>query len=447
AVHLHNEVAWYFNRISSWGFAPAGANVNRQTCDTMAIAGEQRMCWETVEDRLSGGGRCGLRANNPAEYERIIFHRRGGPVTECSAVVGQPAGEEVCNDVDDDCDGHIDEGIPGVGDSCPLNTPTPCRRGVLRCQGDGQLTCQPVDVAPQVERCNGLDDDCDGQVDEHAVGSGEPCDLIGLGRCQIAQRQCIAPGELVCQAVADPAAQELCNGLDDDCDGRIDETFQQLGQGCFVGEGLCRREGRITCGGGRGELDLAFNGVRRDLTHEQAVEMGFTQCWSGHYGDQGPVNPILEACAENELMLACRRTGRPELSVAATGRRSIVLTDVRDERSPMNVHNGVNWFFSDSYSWGFVPEGALVVRRPCDIAQGEDAARLCWHTQNGTLREGYRCGQETGLNGDLWERVLYHRTAQPALRCDTEPGQPMEEQCNDADDDCDGLIDEAADCQ
>ena len=68
-----------------------------------------------------------------------------------------PNQEETCNGSDDDCDGHIDEGVPILT----------CGRGACtqesRCQNGIQSTCVPN--SPQIEVCNGVDDNCDGEID------------------------------------------------------------------------------------------------------------------------------------------------------------------------------------------------------------------------------------------------------------------------------------------
>jgi hypothetical protein len=87
---------------------------------------------------------------------------------------------------------------------------------------------QGCDPAP--ERCNGRDDDCDGEIDEH-FSVGAPCGT-GVGTCRVtALVACQPDGSSGCPAVADEPSVETCNGLDDDCDGVLDEDFDGDGDG------------------------------------------------------------------------------------------------------------------------------------------------------------------------------------------------------------------------
>ncbi len=101
--------------------------------------------------------------------------------------------------------------------------------GVTDCAGD----CNDADpeVKPgALERCNAVDDDCDGQVDE-GYGLGASC-TAGLGICLRSGRVVCAGDGLAseCDAVPGPSSTEACNGLDDDCDGTVDNNIAAPGQ-------------------------------------------------------------------------------------------------------------------------------------------------------------------------------------------------------------------------
>ena len=107
--------------------------------------------------------------------------------------------------------------------------------------GDGYTLCgsatQAADCSDQrpsihpgaAEVCNGLDDNCDGVPDDGrpTEGAGLPCTVVqtGLfGACTHGLTSC-AGGPMVCKQTVFPVQEVACNGVDDDCDGHIDEAY------------------------------------------------------------------------------------------------------------------------------------------------------------------------------------------------------------------------------
>lgn len=103
--------------------------------------------------------------------------------TGCVDPINSERAAQLCNGLDDDCDGEIDEGCLctlGEVQSCFAGPPGradagACRRGTQRCLASGGWGDCSGGVEPQEERCDGLDNDCDGCVDEFV----DDCFLLG----------------------------------------------------------------------------------------------------------------------------------------------------------------------------------------------------------------------------------------------------------------------------
>jgi len=176
-----------------------------------------------------------------------------------------PDGTERCNALDDDCDGQTDEDLGST--TCGLGE---CRVTVQNCVAGVPQTCVPG--TPETETCNGLDDDCDGQTDED-LGST----TCGLGECRVTVQNCVAGVPQTC--VPGTPETETCNGLDDDCDGQTDEdlgsTTCGLGE-CRVTVQNCIAGVPQTCVPGTPGTETC-NGLDDDcdgLTDEEVCEVG-----------------------------------------------------------------------------------------------------------------------------------------------------------------------------
>ena len=134
----------------------------------------------------------------------------------------KPTAAELCNGVDDNCTGGVDEGNPGGGGACSTGQSGVCAPGTLTCQS-ASVACVR-NVAPTTETCNGLDDNCNGSTDEGFAGLGTTCSA-GVGVClRNGTTVCNGAGTgVVCNASAGSPTAASCDGLDNDCDGIVDE--------------------------------------------------------------------------------------------------------------------------------------------------------------------------------------------------------------------------------
>jgi hypothetical protein len=126
-------------------------------------------------------------------------------------VPGQPK-QETCDGLDNDCDGVVDNGVPSHG--CTAAAAGACANGRSICAA-GAEQCLPG--KPSQEICDGQDNDCNGIVDDIQP---LPCSASATGDCAHGTTAC-SNGQQICGASAPNG--EVCDGRDNDCNGVVDD--------------------------------------------------------------------------------------------------------------------------------------------------------------------------------------------------------------------------------
>jgi len=381
---------------------------------------------------------------------------------------------ESCNGRDDDCDGLIDDADPELrqllfsdpehcgrcGNACgaPPHSTVDCQGGqcfIRQCEpgwydsnglaADGcESDC--IISAGGLERCDSVDNDCDGAVDEdfdfqrdpaHCGACGANCNPIANGVANCVERECLIDlcqagwidldgrpqngCEYSCTPSATADVGEFCNGLDDDCDGAIDEA-QDLGRPeDFCGqEGACAAECEVDddCSG----PDLCADGV----------------CVPPNNGPEGMSCDEDADCTALHPGFACLSN----TSVIDNENR-VERTCVQRRRGPVcDGTNGYRCLRGPLFRFGDENGRCDDVDNDCDGRVDEDFAEALYVDGNlgGELR---RCEAGVGLCRRISD-VSCAPDGQGVV-CPAEaanPARELDDDCSGTDDDCDGRVDE-----
>jgi hypothetical protein len=383
-----------------------------------------------VEMQICKAGKC--------TWEKCLdgfFDLNKDPSDGCEYSNCTNSGTEVCDSLDNDCDGKIDNGFDLKTDvkncgqcnnECSAsNADNKCTNGgcTYTCKAgfsdlgktspSGCLYTCPV-TPPEAEKCNGVDDDCDGVIDNGMPGAQQPCEenCPGgkcVGECKPGTTICTGTqdGSLICTGGVGPTP-ETCDGLDNDCDGNVDEDFNLLTD-------------VLHCGSCDQQCPVGIDCVPDD------EKPGFGKCKLDCKGQFYDIDKVAANGCEYKCEFLIDRPNKPCAGTAdclsgVCTNSVCVLPDETCDGKDQNC-NGIN------------DDDVVGLGQPCfDFCPAPAAcvtAGDCGTVQLSTQTNGCYGVCESGVLGCVGGKSS----------C-THPGQTTEELCNGKDDNCDGQIDE-----
>ncbi|MBA4337206.1 hypothetical protein C0416_05570 [bacterium] len=455
-------------------------------CNGLADEGQNCQC-EAGDTRPCGSmvGQC-----RPGT-QSCVADGLGGFVwdSNCVGQVGPSA--EVCDDRDNDCNGAPDDGIlcsctPGSTRTCGVNTGS-CEAGNQLCQADYTWGPCAGAIWPSTETCNNLDDDCNGSVDDNILcpcqpGSVRTCGSA-VGTCETGSQTCLASFSWgACTGAVGPGT-EICNGLDDDCNGAIDDgincqcvvgSTRQCGsnlgtcskgtQTCLLNAGTGETYWSATCSGQTVPVGEVCDGLDNDCNG--AVDdgilcpcvVGSTRLCGSAIGQCVPgtqscvlVGSFTQwgACTDMVLPSAETCNGLDDDCNGTPDDSGLCQCNPNETRvCGSNVGEcsfGTQTCGSDGI---WLPLCAMAIGPSAEICDGRD------NDCNGAVDDGQNCqcnaGDETVCGSAVGSCQQGTRVCLPSGVWDTTCSGmvlPAPETCNGLDDDCNGSVDDGIGCQ
>ncbi|MDF1561750.1 MAG: MopE-related protein [Deltaproteobacteria bacterium] len=215
-----------------------------------------------------------------------------------------------CNGEDDDCDGATDEADELTGAPECSRTQGVCSGAVKRCEAGGWVDCDAAGYEPFETLCDGEDNDCDGSIDLGPGGAPlrQACGTTG-GVCKTGTEECLGGLWGACSGVE--PSDELCDGLDNDCDGQTDVGVDPIG--CFFNLGVCAGA-QVACNQGVFGSCMEAYGV--DYQPVETLCDGKDNDCDGLTDEDADGNPLTRLCANQKgvcagSITACSGGGYP----------------------------------------------------------------------------------------------------------------------------------------
>ncbi len=424
------------------------AGATQDTCRAGTAAAEDASCngvdddcdGRVDEDYQARSTSCGRGA---CAAQGTTACQTGREVDSCAATSGA-AQDTVCNGIDDDCDGSIDEDFATVTTTCGAGA---CAAsGSKTCTGGSEHdSCSPLAAATSDANCNGVDDDCDGSTDEDYVAPVTSC---GVGACVAAGHDNCVAGQLSndCRAGTGATSDATCNGVDDDCDGSIDEEF--VGNATNCGVGACARTGTEqcqagqvvnTCAAANPASDANCNGIDDDC--DGAVDEDYlptaTTCGAGACQAAGELR-----CVGGQLSNTCRAGSSAPDDHDCNGVDDDCDGSIDEDflSTPTQCGTGACQASGSTSCVGGV------VQNSCQGGTSAGSDATCDGIDNdcdGTVDNGYLPRATTcGVGACVRTGTTSCITGRESDTCVVGTAASTDATCNGVDDDCDGSVDE-----